>query len=162
MKQQPENFWNERYASEAYAYGILPNSFFKKQLDQLKPGKILLPAEGEGRNAVYAATQSWKALAFDISDSGRKKSLDLADKHQVNIEYLSEVITEKNGVLYPDSVFGTDSHTTMINALGVLGWGVGGIEAEAVMLGEPSSLPVPEVVGVSFCSAICSLVCSST
>ena len=88
MKQQPENFWNERYASEAYAYGILPNSFFKKQLDQLKPGKILLPAEGEGRNAVYAATQSWKALAFDISDSGRKKSLDLADKHQVNIEYL--------------------------------------------------------------------------
>ena len=44
MKQQPENFWNERYASEAYAYGILPNSFFKKQLDQLKPGKILLPA----------------------------------------------------------------------------------------------------------------------
>jgi len=68
--------------------------------------------------------------------------------HQVNIEYLSEVITEKNGVLYPDSVFGTDSHTTMINALGVLGWGVGGIEAEAVMLGEPSSLTVPEVVGV--------------
>ena len=68
--------------------------------------------------------------------------------HQVNIEYLSEVITEKNGVLYPDIVFGTDSHTTMINALGVLGWGVGGIEAEAVMLGEPSSLTVPEVVGV--------------
>lgn len=68
--------------------------------------------------------------------------------HQVNIEYLSEVITEKNGLLYPDSVFGTDSHTTMINGLGVLGWGVGGIEAEAVMLGEPSSLLVPEVVGV--------------
>lgn len=68
--------------------------------------------------------------------------------HQVNIEYLSEVISEKDGLLYPDSVFGTDSHTTMINALGVLGWGVGGIEAEAVMLGEPSSLTVPEVVGV--------------
>lgn len=56
--------------------------------------------------------------------------------HQVNIEYLSEVISENDGLLYPDSVFGTDSHTTMINALGVLGWGVGGIEAEAVMLGS--------------------------
>ncbi|MCL1950343.1 MAG: aconitate hydratase AcnA [Turicibacter sp.] len=70
--------------------------------------------------------------------------------HQVNLEYLSDVITQKDGVLYPDSVFGTDSHTTMINGIGVLGWGVGGIEAEAVMLGEPSSLTVPEVVGVKF------------
>ena len=68
--------------------------------------------------------------------------------HQVNIEYLSDVITNKDGVLFPDSVFGTDSHTTMINGIGVLGWGVGGIEAEAVMLGEPSSLTVPEVIGV--------------
>lgn len=68
--------------------------------------------------------------------------------HQVNIEYLSNVVWEKNGILFPDSVFGTDSHTTMINGLGVLGWGVGGIEAEAVMLGEPSSIPVPEVFGV--------------
>ncbi|MCL2559472.1 MAG: aconitate hydratase AcnA [Turicibacter sp.] len=68
--------------------------------------------------------------------------------HQVNIEYLTDVITDKNGLLFPDSVFGTDSHTTMINGIGVLGWGVGGIEAEAVMLGEPSSLTVPEVVGV--------------
>ena len=68
--------------------------------------------------------------------------------HQVNIEYLSDVITNKDGLLFPDSVFGTDSHTTMINGIGVLGWGVGGIEAEAVMLGEPSSLIVPEVIGV--------------
>jgi len=68
--------------------------------------------------------------------------------HQVNIEYLSDVITCKDGTLFPDSVFGTDSHTTMINGIGVLGWGVGGIEAEAVMLGEPSSLTVPEVIGV--------------
>ena len=70
--------------------------------------------------------------------------------HQVNIEYLSDVITNKDGILFPDSVFGTDSHTTMINGIGVLGWGVGGIEAEAVMLGEPSSLTVPEVIGVEF------------
>lgn len=68
--------------------------------------------------------------------------------HQVNLEYLTDLIWEKEGVLYPDSVFGTDSHTTMINGIGVLGWGVGGIEAEAVMLGEASSLTVPEVVGV--------------
>ena len=68
--------------------------------------------------------------------------------HQVNIEYLSNVITNKDNLLFPDSVFGTDSHTTMINGIGVLGWGVGGIEAEAVMLGEPSSLTVPEVIGV--------------
>lgn len=68
--------------------------------------------------------------------------------HQVNIEFLSDVIIEKDGLLYPDSMFGTDSHTTMINGIGVLGWGVGGIEAEAAMLGEASYFPVPEVIGV--------------
>ena len=68
--------------------------------------------------------------------------------HQVNIEFLSDVIIEKDGQLYPDSMFGTDSHTTLINGLGVLGWGVGGIEAEAAMLGEASDFPVPELIGV--------------
>ncbi|MBM7636402.1 aconitate hydratase AcnA [Streptococcus saliviloxodontae] len=68
--------------------------------------------------------------------------------HQVNIEFLSDVVIEKDGMLYPDSMFGTDSHTTMINGIGVLGWGVGGIEAEAAMLGEASYFPVPEVIGV--------------
>ncbi len=68
--------------------------------------------------------------------------------HQVNLEYLAKVVWEKDGVLYPDSVVGTDSHTTMINGLGVLGWGVGGIEAEAVMLGQPIYMLIPEVVGV--------------
>lgn len=68
--------------------------------------------------------------------------------HQVNMEYLARVVFEKDGVLYPDSVVGTDSHTTMINGLGVVGWGVGGIEAEAVMLGQPISMVLPEVVGV--------------
>ncbi|MBE6163837.1 aconitate hydratase AcnA [Streptococcus gallolyticus subsp. gallolyticus] len=68
--------------------------------------------------------------------------------HQVNIEFLSDVVIEKDGMLYPDSMFGTDSHTTMINGIGVLGWGVGGIEAEAAMLGEASFFPVPEVIGV--------------
>jgi len=72
--------------------------------------------------------------------------------HQVNLEYLASVVLEKNDaegtVAYPDSLVGTDSHTTMINGLGVLGWGVGGIEAEASMLGQPSYFPVPDVVGV--------------
>ena len=68
--------------------------------------------------------------------------------HQVNLEYLARVVFEKDGLLYPDTCFGTDSHTTMVNGIGVLGWGVGGIEAEAAMLGQPSSMLIPEVVGV--------------
>ena len=67
--------------------------------------------------------------------------------HQVNLEYLAKVVWEKDGVLFPDSLVGTDSHTTMINGLGVVGWGVGGIEAEAVMLGQPIYMLLPEVVG---------------
>ncbi|QXO17011.1 aconitate hydratase AcnA [Vibrio ostreae] len=69
--------------------------------------------------------------------------------HQVNLEYLAQVVHEdENGVLFPDTVIGTDSHTTMVNGLGVLGWGVGGIEAEAVMLGQPLNITIPKVVGV--------------
>ncbi len=69
--------------------------------------------------------------------------------HQVNLEYLAKGVLEKNGVYYPDTLVGTDSHTTMINGLGVVGWGVGGIEAEAGMLGQPVTFLVPEVVGVN-------------
>lgn len=68
--------------------------------------------------------------------------------HQVNLEYLSQVIWENEGYVYPDTLVGTDSHTTMVNGLSVLGWGVGGIEAEAVMLGQPMSMLIPEVIGV--------------
>src|SRR4051812_24147827 len=67
--------------------------------------------------------------------------------HQVNLEYLSRVVFDDGDTLYPDTLVGTDSHTTMINGLGVLGWGVGGIEAEAAMLGQPMSMLVPRVVG---------------
>ncbi len=69
--------------------------------------------------------------------------------HQVNLEYLASVVFRANGLAYPDSLVGTDSHTTMINGLGVLGWGVGGIEAEACMLGQPISMLLPPVVGFS-------------
>ena len=68
--------------------------------------------------------------------------------HQVNLEYLARVVMTKNGVAYPDTLVGTDSHTTMINGIGVMGWGVGGIEAEAVMLGQPYYMVLPDVVGM--------------
>jgi aconitate hydratase len=74
--------------------------------------------------------------------------------HQVNLEYLAKGVLEKNGVYYPDTLVGTDSHTTMINGLGVVAWGVGGIEAEAGMLGQPVTFLVPEVVGVHVTGAL--------
>jgi aconitate hydratase len=81
--------------------------------------------------------------------------------HQVNLEYFSDVVHLENGVAYPDSLVGTDSHTTMINALGVLGWGVGGIEAEAVMLGQPVYMLLPDVVGVRLSGALSEGVCAT-
>ena len=74
--------------------------------------------------------------------------------HQVNMEYLARGVMEKDGVYYPDTLVGTDSHTTMINGLGVVGWGVGGIEAEAGMLGQPVYFLTPDVVGVELTGAI--------
>ena len=69
--------------------------------------------------------------------------------HQVNLEHLARVVFEQDGVLYPDTLVGTDSHTTMINGLGIVGWGVGGIEAESAMLGQPVYFKTPEVIGVN-------------
>ncbi|MDR1817503.1 MAG: aconitate hydratase AcnA [Puniceicoccales bacterium] len=74
--------------------------------------------------------------------------------HQVNLERLATVVAVRGGAAFPDSLVGTDSHTTMINGLGVLGWGVGGIEAEAAMLGEPVTFLAPEVVGVELAGAL--------
>ncbi len=74
--------------------------------------------------------------------------------HQVNLEYLAKGVLEKDGVTFPDTLVGTDSHTTMINGLGVVGWGVGGIEAEAAMLGQPVYFLTPEVVGVHLTGAV--------
>jgi aconitate hydratase len=74
--------------------------------------------------------------------------------HQVNLEYLAKVVAEKDGVWFPDTLVGTDSHTTMVNGLGVLGWGVGGIEAEAAMLGQPTYFLTPDVVGVALTGSL--------
>lgn len=79
--------WNSRYSAEEYAYGEEPNAFIKQQLDNLIPGKILFPAEGEGRNAVYAAKLGWNVEAFDLSTEGREKAMSLAAQNGVDISY---------------------------------------------------------------------------
>ncbi|WP_313090147.1 class I SAM-dependent methyltransferase [Chryseobacterium flavum] len=79
--------WDERYSTETFAYGTEPNNYLKEQLNKLNPGKILFPADGEGRNSVYAAVKGWKASAFDISSGGQKKALQLAQNNLVTIDY---------------------------------------------------------------------------
>ena len=81
------NKWNERYAGADYAYGEKPNQFLEEQLAHLPTGTILFPAEGEGRNAVYAAQLGWNVFAFDISTEGQKKAYLLAEKNNVVINY---------------------------------------------------------------------------
>ena len=85
-------FWDDRYRSDEYVYGLEPNEFFKETIDNLNPGKILLPADGEGRNSVYAATKEWKVDAFDFSRNAVKKALELAGKNKVKINcYIDEL-----------------------------------------------------------------------
>ncbi len=96
------------------------------------------------RNGERYALLRWAQQAFD---DFRVVPPGTGIVHQVNLEYLADVVAERDGVLLPDTLVGTDSHTTMINGLGVVGWGVGGIEAEAALLGQPLYQPMPIVVG---------------
>jgi len=82
-----KDFWNERYSMEEFIYGIKPNEFLAEHLCELKTGKALFVAEGEGRNAIYAATKGWQVEAFDYSEEGKKKAEQLAEKHQQSIDY---------------------------------------------------------------------------
>jgi cyclopropane fatty-acyl-phospholipid synthase-like methyltransferase len=82
-----KDFWNDRYGRAEYAYGKEPNVFFKEQLALLQPGKILLPAEGEGRNAVYAAEKKWQVSAYDWAENAHKKAMQLAEEKKVNLDY---------------------------------------------------------------------------
>lgn len=82
-----QDFWNEKYNTEGYLYGTEPNEFFRTFIDSLPPGKILLPGEGEGRNAVYAASAGWEVDALDISSRAREKALRLAQENDVDIHY---------------------------------------------------------------------------
>ncbi|MDN7226761.1 aconitate hydratase AcnA [Planococcus liqunii] len=108
------------------------------------------------RNAERYQFLNWAQKAYD---NYRAVPPETGIVHQVNLEYLASVvhaIANEDGTFeaYPDTLVGTDSHTTMINGLGVLGWGVGGIEAEAGMLGQPSFFPIPEVIGVKLTNAL--------
>jgi 2-polyprenyl-3-methyl-5-hydroxy-6-metoxy-1,4-benzoquinol methylase len=80
-------FWNNRYLSHETVYGDLPNAFFKQCLENLHIGRLLLPAEGEGRNAVYAATLGWEVTAFDYSHTAREKALKQAKSKDVSLSY---------------------------------------------------------------------------
>ncbi|WP_338038989.1 class I SAM-dependent methyltransferase [Maribacter litopenaei] len=82
-----QDFWNQRYSEETFAYGTEPNEFFKQQLELLKPGSILLPAEGEGRNALYALQKGWKVHCFDYSESGKQKALELIRPFGFELDY---------------------------------------------------------------------------
>jgi len=79
--------WDDRYSKQEFAYGEEPNNYLKEQLEKLNPGTILFPAEGEGRNAVFAARIGWKADAFDISAEGKNKAIKLAEANNVTIGY---------------------------------------------------------------------------
>src|SRR3954469_742953 len=105
------------------------------------------------RNEERYAFLRWGQDAFD---NFAVVPPDTGIVHQVNLEYLARVVfvDEEAGVAYPDTLVGTDSHTTMINGLGVLGWGVGGIEAEAAMLGQPMSMLIPQVLGFKLSGAL--------
>jgi SAM-dependent methyltransferase len=89
MQQQ---FWNSRYAENETVYGNAPNLFFKEFIDSHKPGSILLPAEGEGRNAVYAAKKGWKVDAFDFSEVAKEKALKAAEAEAVSVNYAVKTI----------------------------------------------------------------------
>lgn len=97
-----KEFWNERYSVDEYVYGREPNSFFREQLDKLQPSKLLLPGEGEGRNAVFAASRGWEVHAFDVSEAAQSKANKLASEMGVTIQYTLAPYMEydNRGVLY--------------------------------------------------------------
>jgi len=111
-----------------------------------RPDALQLNMEMEfGRNSERYRFMKWGMQAFDTF---KVVPPGIGIVHQVNLEYLARGVLQKDGVYYPDTLVGTDSHTTMINGIGVVGWGVGGIEAEAGMLGQPVYFLTPDVVGV--------------
>ena len=79
--------WDDRYKTEEFAYGIAPNNYLREQIEKLETGTILFPAEGEGRNAIFAAKLGWEVSAFDISEEGRNKAFLLAKNNDVSIDY---------------------------------------------------------------------------
>ena len=97
-----KDFWNERYAEDEFVYGTHPNEWLRTQLEALPPGRLLLPAEGEGRNAVFAARCGWDVLGIDYSASGREKATRLAREAGVEIDYQ---VADAYTYPYPESAF---------------------------------------------------------
>jgi SAM-dependent methyltransferase len=91
-----KEMWNQRYESEEYAYGTAPNMFFKDKIASISPGRLLLPAEGEGRNAVFAAALGWDVTAFDFSEQAERKARKLAEQNGVQIKYFVGDITSSH------------------------------------------------------------------
>jgi 2-polyprenyl-3-methyl-5-hydroxy-6-metoxy-1,4-benzoquinol methylase len=96
MKDSWTDRWDERYSTNEFAYGELPNNYLKEQLEKLNVGAILFPAEGEGRNAVFAAKLGWVVSAFDISEEGKNKAMRLAEINNVTIDYQIEELQTLN------------------------------------------------------------------
>lgn len=91
-----QSFWNERYGASEYAYGKAPNVFLASRLPEFPTGRILFPAEGEGRNAVFAARLGWDVYAFDYSEAARTKALQLAEEQAVGLQYIIADVRELN------------------------------------------------------------------
>ena len=96
LKRMSREFWEERYGNAEFVYGKLPNKYFKEKIDELSIGKALFAAEGEGRNAVYAASLGWEVTAFDQSLSAKIKALKLAENNKVSIDYLVSDLSNFN------------------------------------------------------------------
>jgi SAM-dependent methyltransferase len=97
-----KEMWENRYSGDDYAYGTAPNEFFRQVIDTLSPGRILLPADGEGRNGIYAATRGWEVLSLDFSENGREKAIALARENNVEIQYdLADIFSYP----YPDGYY---------------------------------------------------------
>lgn len=90
MQDSWKDHWNNRYSTDEFIYGKKPNKFFEEEINKLKPGKILLPGEGEGRNAVYAASLGWDVDAVDQSETGKAKAMQLSSERKVKINYYIE------------------------------------------------------------------------
>lgn len=97
-----KDFWDHRYQYEEYAYGTQANDYLKNVLPKYSPGKILFPADGEGRNSVYASTLGWQVLAFDISTEGRRKALQLAQSEKTSIDYYISDLTQD---MFPEHTY---------------------------------------------------------
>lgn len=97
-----KEFWNQRYAKVDYAYGVKPNVFFENQLATIPKGTILFAAEGEGRNAVFAAQHDFEVYAFDISTQGQQKAINLAQEKKVHLDYC---VSSIENLSYPEAFF---------------------------------------------------------